>query len=351
MNELNRLTLQRPAWLEDGNNQNNVVLDTRVEISRNLEQYPFPHRASLLEKEQVYNSLSTALASSKIIGESPLHLNLQKSSDIAVTLLFERELIDFSLIQSSGDRGVILGDNGVTIAFNSHNHLMFFTSDHTKTTQEKWELLDSLDTRLGKDLSYAYDAAQGFLLSDIDSCGTGLSLSSTLHLPGLLLTNTLHQVLNGVAQAGIMAEGKFKDGNDSWGSLFRVRSGAYSGDTEEEILEVHHESLKEIELREREARQKLFDEAHLEMEDKIWRSLGILQNCRLLSIPQLLNLTSALRLGIEEGVLDNKLSLASLNSLIASSLQGSVALLTEEEVTQGSNLDKQRAEIIRTLLS
>ena len=350
MNDINRLTLHRPAWLEETNNDSAIVLDTRISIQRNIEHIPFPQKASLLEKEHLFESISKVLETTSLLGEKPLYLNLQSLSPIAVTLLFERELITVPLIHGAGDRGVILGENRANISFNTENHLTLFLQSSSTSIEKSWQELDALDTALGSELSYAYDESQGFLLNKTDDSGTGLSLSSTLHLPGLLLTNTLHQVLTGVAQAGILAEGKFKEGNDSWGSLFRVTSGAYSGKNEEEILEVHQQCLAEITLREKEARIKLFTEAPLEMEDKIWRSLGVLQNCRLLSIPQLFNLTSALRLGIEENIIENKLSLTSLNSLICSSLQGSVSLLMDSEPSKGSDLDQQRAEIVRTLL-
>ena len=106
---------------------------------------------------------------------------------------------------------------------------------------------------------------------------------------------------------------------------------------------------EEVVQKELDARAKLFSEAKVEMEDKVWRSYGILKNARILSLSQLLNLTSAIRLGIERKVID-VLKIEELNILMASALQGSVAIVLDKEPVDEDMLDIKRADIVRSFL-
>ena len=71
----------------------------------------------------------------------------------------------------------------------------------------------------------------------------------------------------------------------------------------------------EIIEHEKEARSILFRNARLQVEDKIWRAYAILKNAHLLSLEELVNLSSAVRLGVGMGVL-KEVSLKTLNELL-----------------------------------
>lgn len=350
--ELKQLILNRPAWLTSSENEGDehIILSSEVSIQRNIAKYPFPSKASIQQKSELFKLVTDTVQERGILGEAPLSINLMEVSDIAKTLLFERDFLPMSAIHASGDRGVIVDEKGTVILLNSENHIKISTHCEAGSIHEAWERLNTLDTLLGKELTYAYSGEIGFLLSRPDLCGSGLSVTYTLHLPGLIHTGTLDQVLSGATQLGLSGEGKFRHGADCWGGLFTLTAGNFIGDSEEEILKNAQSTIDEIVQKEKEARDVLFNEAAMEMSDKVWRSYGILRHCRMLSVPQLINLTSTLRLGIERGMDVEGLTISHIDAMIASSLQGSVALLMENEAKEGSELDIQRAEVVRTIL-
>ncbi len=349
--ELKQLILDRPTWLSTDKQfaGERVILSSRLSLSRNLHKLPFPNKASLVEKQQVFEQVISAIEEKDLLGDNTIKVNVQEVSDIGKTLLFERDYLDIPTLRSNGDRGVIASIDGAAIAINSNNHIEIFQNFNHTDMESVWHSLDKIDTILGKELTYAYDEQRGFLLSKTAEAGTGLKVTFTLHLPGLILTDTLEQVLNGASQMGLSAEGKYRHGVDSWGSLFLFTAGAYTGTNEEEILEKSFDVIEEIVKKELEAREQLFEEATMEMEDKVWRAFGILQHARMISVSQLLNLTSAVRLGIERALITT-LTLDNLNALISSSLQGSVALLMDNQSKDEDALEIRRAEIIRTIL-
>lgn len=350
--ELKQLILNRPAWLTSSESEGSehVILSSEVSIQRNLAKFPFPAKCSVQQKSELFKLVTESVQERGILGDAPLSINLMEVSDIAKTLLFERDFLPMSTIHASGDRGVLVDEKGTVLLINSDNHLKLSSHCEPEQVHETWEKLNTIDTLMGKEFAFAYSGELGFLLSRPDQCGSGLSVTYTLHLPGLVHTGTLEQVLSGATQLGMSGEGKFRHGADCWGALFTLTAGNYIGDSEEEILRNAGEAIAEIVEKEREARDTLFSEAEIEMSDKVWRSYGILRHCRMLSVPQLINLTSTLRLGIERGMDVEGLTVSHIDAMIASSLQGSVALLMENEAKEGSELDIQRAEVVRTIL-
>jgi protein arginine kinase len=146
---------------------------------------------------------------------------------------------------------------------------------------------------------------------------------------------------------GFLSEGKFRTGSDSWGALFSIRAGAYVADSEEEILDKSSSIMLSLADREREARKRILKEAPREIEDKVFRSLGILGSARILTIPQLLNLTSNIRLGADCGIVD--ISMEKLNTMILECMQSNIALNAPGQKPGKDELDVLRARRARDL--
>ena len=66
---------------------------------------------------------------------------------------------------------------------------------------------------------------------------------------------------------------------------------------------------------EEEARGTMLKDAKPQTEDKIWRAYGIIQNARVLTSQEFMNLSSAVRLGVAMGILTN-IAIKTLNQLM-----------------------------------
>lgn len=349
--ELNDLITQRPVWLKASPEPNPILLSVETIISRNLEKFPFPSKSSLQQKNEIFSAIESAVKTRAVLGENPFTINLDEVNDLAKTVLFERDFVPIEMINGGvGARGVILNEYDMAIRVNSENHIRISHYSDGTDLQKSWEMVDTSDTLLGKELTYAFDPAVGYLLSRPDQCGSGLEISYTLQLSGLVYTETLDQVLSGAAQLGMSGEGKFRQGTDSWGGMYVLTGGSFLGTSEKEIREKSETAVQAVISKELEAREVLFREAPMEMEDKIWRAFGVLKNCRMLSVPQLLNLTSQVRMGLERGYVMDGLTIDTINGIVATTLQGNVALMLEREPSDSSELDIERANIVRTIL-
>jgi protein arginine kinase len=91
--------------------------------------------------------------------------------------------------------------------------------------------------------------------------------------------------------------GFYGEGSDVLGNLFQISNQNTLGVAEKDILDHIAKITNEIIEEEAGARQTLLNEAQDMIEDKIWRSYGILKNARVLTSDEVMNLLSAIRLG------------------------------------------------------
>jgi protein arginine kinase len=163
-----------------------------------------------------------------------------------------------------------------------------------------------------------------------------------------VLTKAIDAVLQGASQMGIATRGFFGMHSEVMGSFFQLSSHATMGSNEQEFIETARRTVSEVANHEREARHRLLREARLELTDKVYRAYGILHYARTLSIPEYLNLASALRLGIDCGLF-NELTSEELNRTTLLIMPAHLQKYAKK-VMDETDLSVARAERVRALL-
>jgi protein arginine kinase len=352
MERLSRL----PVWFDGSGSGADVVFSTRVRVARNLAGHRFPQHASNPERRAVFNKVADALGSlpvSRVRRGQPEGafsiVNFSQIDELDRRLFVERRIASPELLRSDGDRGVVY-DIGrpATIMVNEEDHLRFQCLDSGCSPLEAWAKVDRLDEQLGHSLEYAYDRKKGFLTSYPANSGTGLRVSYLMHLPGLILTRAIDAVLQGASQMGVAARGFFGEQSSVVGGLFQLSNQAGIGANERDFLTGSRRVVEEVLGCEREARLRLLKDAKLELTDKIYRAYGILQQARTLSVAEFLNLTSALRLGIDCGVFA-EVSIVDLNNATLLVMPAHLQKQAGRELDE-SECSVTRAERVRELL-
>jgi protein arginine kinase len=100
---------------------------------------------------------------------------------------------------------------------------------------------------------------------------------------------------------------------------------------------------------EREARERIMKAASAELTDKAWRAYGILQYARTLQVYELLNLASALRLGVECGVFGDA-AVETINRTVLMAMPAHIQRHHGREMAE-SEIAGARAELVRGMLS
>lgn len=342
-----------PAWFDGGGPEEDVVISTRVRLARNLRGHRFPSHASLEEKEAIFDEVSASLRSPsrrKRVYEFEV-INIGRLRKLEQHYLVEERVASVSLLNGEGTRGVARSADGkLSVMINEEDHLRIQGMDSGFCPKELWDMANKADDSIGSALKYAYNARLGFLTACPTNLGTGLRISCLVHLPGLVLTKTVDQVLQGASQMGVSTRGFFGEHSDILGNIFQLSNRAAMGLSEAEFIESASGTIKEIINHERAARERLMKDAKLEVYDKVSRAVGILRNARMLGFAELLNLTSALRLGINCGFFDGR-NVDDLNRIVMLSMPAHLQVYINGISDAPPDIEVARADFARAFFA
>lgn len=278
-----------------------MILSSRVRLARNLKVTSFPHRANSETLLRVMDQVKFAGQQSSILGKASF-ITMSELATLDRVLLLERHLISHEMVSAQRDCGLLLeNDEGISVMVNEEDHLRIQAITSGFQLEEAHRQADRVDDELEASLEYAFSEEWGYLTACPTNVGTGLRASLLMHLPGLVLTHRIEQTLRNIGQVGFVARGLYGEGTEVMGSFFQISNQATLGRPEEEIIEGLTGLTQQILRQEEAARDALMADAQAEIEDKIWKAYGILKYARLISSEEVMNLLSAVRLGVSLG--------------------------------------------------
>lgn len=325
-----------------------IIMSSRVRLARNICQLPFPSRMEPEQAGMLINRVREATLSVEELKDS-IFVNMASLDEIDRQILVEKHLISPELARAEGEcAAVISRDEVISIMINEEDHLRIQVIKKNYDLEEAYRLCSTIDDKLDGILKFAFSPDYGYMTSCPTNVGTGLRASVMMHLPALVLSGYIRNVLEACSKLGIAVRGIYGEHSSASGNLFQISNQVSLGQNEEEIINGITNVSTRICQQESALREKMHGENRFSFEDKIWRSYGILTNARLLAVDELLKLLSDVRLGIDMGIIDN-LTPDKLDRIIF--LTGDASMQrqrghgsSEEEINAG------RAKIIRELI-
>jgi protein arginine kinase len=341
------LTHAVPSWLTHLGAENDIVISTRIRLARNCARHQFPHRASPLERTAVFEEVSEAFGRSDL-RDSFDCVNFNNLDKRHQEFLVEERCASRDLASADGDRGVVHGRSGrISVMINEEDHVRMQCIDAGCRPLELWEEIDGVDDALGMRLDYAFDNHRGFLTSNPENAGTGLRVSFCTHLPGCVLTRTLDSVLAAADPNLAATGGFFGRGSPMTGSMFMLSGTAVMGRGESDFCDGMNSAMHSIADAERKAREHILADAAArdELTAKILRSYVTLCDASMLGIDEFLDLSSALRLGIECTLFD-KCTIDDLNRLTLFVLPAHLQTFLGKDLA-GGDIGAARAGLVK----
>src|SRR6266704_5637093 len=123
--------------------------------------------------------------------------------------------------------------------------------------KQAFKLVDKIDSALESKLDFAFDSRLGYLTACPTNVGTGLRASAMLHLPGLVLSDLINQVVQAVSKIGLAVRGLYGEGTEAMGNLFQISNQTTLGEKEDEIINRLTKVIETIIEKEQDARQVL----------------------------------------------------------------------------------------------
>lgn len=328
-----------------------VVLSSRIRLARNLEGLPFPHRMTDPEADQLIRSVEAGVNEINLVGLSS-KVKLFRLADhppLERQVLVDKHLISPQQAQAARGKAVaISADESISVMVNEEDHLRIQCLAPGLQLRETWRLASLVDDALEQKLNYAFHPQRGYLTACPTNVGTGLRASVMVHLPGLVLTQQAGRLFHNLAQLGLVVRGLYGEGTEAAGHIFQISNQTSLGKAEEETIQHLEAVANKIIQAELEARQHLFKEMRLQMEDRIGRAFGILSNARIMTTEEAMRLLSDIRLGISLGLLP-KLDQRLMNELMVT-MQPAFLQKVEGRELEPVERDIRRATMMRSRL-
>jgi protein arginine kinase len=237
-------------------------------------------------------------------------------------------------------------DESVSLMLNEEDHIRLQVMRPGLDLKEAYRIADELDTLLDKRLHFAFDDRLGYLTQCPTNLGTGMRASIMLHLPALQEQGVIQQLANTVSKLGLTIRGLYGEGSKSEGAIYQLSNQVTLGISEQAAIENLNGIAAQIIRQERGGREQLCRNARFE--DRIWRSLGILQTARLLSHDEFMKLISNLRVGIALHIVED-IGLDVVSGLI-SDVQPATIMVAEKKELEPAERDAIRAKLVRERL-
>ena len=346
---LGELVTETASWLDGSGPKPSLVLSSRVRLARNLRDCPFTNRAQEQELARIMDKFCEVAQEVKFL-RNGLLIEVGKLSELDRSFLVERHLMSPALAKAKKSPGLFVGQREiVSVIINEEDHLRLQAMQSGLQLRDTWRIVDRIDDDMSDSLDYAFADQYGYLTACPTNVGTGLRASVLIHLPALVLTKEIDQVIKGISQVGLAVRGFYGEGTEVLGNLFQISNQTTLGRSEEDIVDNIERFTRQIIDFEEKAGETLLADARPQTEDKIWRAYGILINARVLSSQELMSLISAVRLGVSLEIIKT-ISIATLNSLIML-MQPAHLQKFSGKIMDANERDERRAELVREKLS
>ncbi|MCM3570036.1 protein arginine kinase [Neobacillus mesonae] len=305
------------SWMSEEGPDSDIVLSTRIRLARNIEQYKFPSLFSHEEAKMVVAKMEHLLKTSGFETFGPMELlKINEMQPLQKRVLMEKHLISPQLAEESPNGAVVLTENEeVSIMINEEDHIRIQCLFPGLQLANALEAANEIDDWLEDHIQYAFDEKYGYLTSCPTNVGTGIRASVMMHLPGLILTQQMNRIVPAINQLGFVVRGIYGEGSEALGNIFQISNQITLGKSEEDICRDLMGVVSQLISQERSAREALQRTSNIQLEDRVFRSLGVLTNSRIIESKEAARCLSDVRLGIDMGYI-HQMSKSILNELM-----------------------------------
>ena len=323
-------------WYLQSGKDSDVVTNTRIRFARNLQGFKF----NLKNPKDIEELKNKIKENTYAIGYGLKYLELKDMDDITKMSLVEKNLIskDYALKNKTG--AILINDEeNICIIINDDDHLKVQVFSSGFELENTLNFAIELDKKIEEVLGYATSKKYGYLTSMPTNCGTGLKSSVMVSLPALEKTRNIDKVFYNLSNFGI----NILELNNA----FEISNKRTLGITEGDIIQNIKVVTEKLIEQERNAR-KFLDKDKISLEDTIYRSYGLLTNCRKITLEETEKLLSNVKIGTDLGILP-ELTDSKIQKMYLYSKPANMQKYLGEQY-EAFERDIKRAEVIKNII-
>ena len=263
---------------------------------------------------------------------------------------YRNELIQWiNKFSKENDGAILINDEeNICIMVNEEDHIRLQVFTSGLDLQNILNLSIELDEKLDQLLNFSFSKQYGYLTACPTNVGTGLRASVMVHLPALKMTGNLGKILQIVNSFGMTIRGVYGEESMPRSDIYQISNNQTLGMSENEIVQNLENITKKVIEQERLARKYLAKNTD-DLEDRVYRSYGILTNARKLSSDECENLLSDIKLGTDLGII-TELNDSKVQKLILYTKPASMQKYLSKKM-DGAERDKKRIDIIKQIIN
>lgn len=332
-------------WYKNQQDEDGVMVSTRIRLARNLAEYNFPRKMSHQDMIEAKKKICDALKQESRLFEGGVkQVEMSDLDMMERRVMLEEHLVSQELINNNDAAVLTSTDDEISIMLMEEDHIRMQVIKGGFALREAYELANRIDDAIERHCEYAFSENFGYLTSCPTNVGTGMRVSVMMHLPALTATGNIDRIIASASRLGLTVRGMYGEGSKAYGALYQLSNQVTLGCSEIEIIEKVDSIAAQIKQRELETRNALKDKQ--EVADKLWRSLGILKYARSLSSQEAKTLLSDYILGRALGIIDESIKQPPLELMVLTEPAHVAKIASKADMTPQER-DTRRAELVR----
>lgn len=290
------------SWYTTHAPEDDIAVSTRIRLARNLSGLPFPARMTPEQRRELNLKVKNAvLQSNTPFAKSLKYIDMADVPQTEIAAMVERHIISPEFAEENADRAIIISaDESISIMIGEEDHVRIQVILGGLQLEKAYDTAEQLDLLLYNELHFAFDRSLGFLTECPTNLGTGLRASVMLHLPVTESNGEISSIAETVGKIGFTVRGMYGEGTKASASMYQVSNQITLGISEKNAIDNLKIITAQLIDKERKARNGL---NKIKLEDMCFRALGTLQNSRILSSKEMMDLLSRIKLGISMGII------------------------------------------------
>ncbi len=325
-----------------------IAVSSRIRLARNLADLPFPHRCSDEQRSDSVTRISAAAKNTALLATYD-SICRNSLSNVDRELLVERHLASPEFIANETPGALLVNhDESCALMINEEDTIRMQLILPGMQLNTAYKSLDTLDSELEKELTFAFSSKFGYLTACPTNVGTGLRASVMLHLPALVHEHKIGSVISAVGKAGIAVRGLYGEHSDARGNMFQISNQATLGRSETEIVQQLHHIVSRIIDHEMQQRKLLIEKTPHIIRNDVGRAYGTLKYAEILPSEEATSLLSTLLMGVDLHILES-IDRSTLCDLLIHIQPAHLQKLAGNEISRHER-DIARARLIRERL-
>src|ERR1700750_957767 len=190
-------------WWRGEGPHHQIVVSSRVRLARNLRNRAFPGWAKKAERSSILELIRSRVEAIPEMQEAFAE-SLQDLSALDRQVLVERHLISREHAAKGAGSAVVMNRRQtLSIMINEEDHLRMQAIRSGLQLKNVFKMIEKVDTALEDKLAFAFHPQLGYLTACPTNVGTGMRASAMVHLPALVMSEQINQVISSINKIGL----------------------------------------------------------------------------------------------------------------------------------------------------